>query len=43
MSKKFAKVREYYDKGFWSAEMVKNAVGKWITAEEADIILKTEE
>ncbi|MBO5449820.1 MAG: XkdX family protein [Ruminococcus sp.] len=43
MSKKFSKVKEYYDKGFWSAEMVQNAVGKWITAEEADIILKTEE
>ena len=44
MSRKFEKVKEYYERGFWTAEMVRNAVIKgWITEEEFDIILKTEE
>lgn len=44
MSRKFEKVKEYYERGFWTAEMVRNAVMKgWITEEEFDIILKTEE
>ena len=33
-SKNFDKVKDYYDRGLWSEERVKNAVGKWITAEE---------
>lgn len=38
-SEKFEKVRGYYDAGLWSAAMVRNAVGKWITEEEAAEIL----
>lgn len=39
MSKKFAKVKRYYDEGLWSKAMVANAVVKgWITAEEYEII-----
>lgn len=34
-SKKFEKVKSYYDAGLWNEEMVRNAVIKcWITAEE---------
>lgn len=38
-SKKFGRVKGYYDKGLWTAEMVRNAVGRWITAGEAEEIL----
>lgn len=39
MSKKFTKVKKYYDEGLWSKTMVANAVVKgWITAEEYEII-----
>lgn len=39
MSKKFKKVKNYYDSGFWTIEMVRQAVIKnWITAEEFEII-----
>lgn len=32
---KFEKVKMYYDKGFWTESMVRNAVVKgWITAAE---------
>ena len=34
MSKNFEKVKEYYEKGLWSKARVRNAVGKWITADE---------
>lgn len=34
MSKNFEKVKGYYEKGLWSKTRVRNAVGKWITAEE---------
>lgn len=34
-SKKFAKVKKYYDEGLWTIEMVRNAVVKeWITEAE---------
>ena len=33
-SPNFYKVKDYYDKGRWTIERVRNAVGKWITAEE---------
>jgi len=34
-SPKFNKVKDYFDKGFWNVEMVRNAVVKgWITEEE---------
>lgn len=35
MSKKFLKVKSYFDNGFWNEERVANAVLKgWITVEE---------
>ena len=39
MSKNFKKVKNYYDKGLWSEARVHEAVGKWITAEEYEIIV----
>lgn len=39
-SKKFNKVKNYYDNGLWNAEMVANAVVKgWITADEYEEIV----
>lgn len=38
-SPKFEKVKGYYERSLWNETMVRNAVGKWITAEEADEIL----
>lgn len=38
-SAKFEKVKGYYDRCLWNRQMVMNAVGKWITAEEAEEIL----
>jgi len=39
MSKKFAKVKRYYDSDLWNKTMVADAVKKgWITAEEYQII-----
>lgn len=35
MSEKYEKVKKYYDSGFWTKEMVHNAViKKWITEDE---------
>lgn len=35
MSKKYNLVKKYYDGGFWTKEMVFNAIDKgWITEEE---------
>ena len=39
MSAKYNLVKSYYDRGMWSADRVLAAVGKWITAEEAEEIL----
>ena len=33
-SEHFDLVKDYYNKGYWSKERVKNAVGKWITQKE---------
>ena len=33
-SKNFDKVKNYFDRGMWSIDRVRVAVGKWITAEE---------
>ena len=33
-SKNYNKVKEYYDRGLWSKTRVRNAVGKWISADE---------
>lgn len=41
-SAKFDKVKDYYDNGLWNKQMVLNAVGKWITDEEAEEILNGE-
>lgn len=41
MSPKFELVKRYYDEGLWSAERVRNAVGKWITQEEYELIVNT--
>ncbi len=38
-SKNYYKVLNYYVAKMWSETMVINAIGKWITQEEADIIL----
>ena len=38
MSAKFELVKNYYDSGLWSITRVHNAVGKWITAEEFELI-----
>ena len=37
-SKNFAKVKYYYEEGFWKKFMVRNVVGKWITPEEYEEI-----
>lgn len=42
MSPKFERVRNYYRKGLWTADMVRSAVGRWITADEAEEILSKE-
>ena len=39
MSKNYNKVLNYYNKKLWSKQKVFNAVGKWITAEEYQIIV----
>lgn len=38
-SKRFDKVKKYYDDGLWTEEMVRNAIGRWITEEEAEEIV----
>ena len=42
-SKKFKTVKSYYDKGLWTEAMVSNAVGRWITEEEANEIINGQE
>ena len=42
MSARYNKVKHYYDAGFWTEAMVRNAVGRWITEAEAAEILKAE-
>ena len=39
MSKKYEQVKSYYDNGLWNKHRVYNAVGKWITAEEYEMIV----
>ncbi len=40
MSKHFEKVKDYYDRGLWSVEKVRQAViMKWITEEEFELIV----
>ena len=39
MSRMFDKIKEYYEKGYWSADWVRAAEGKWLTHEEVELIL----
>ena len=39
-SAKFELVKSYYERGMWDASRVRAAVGRWITAEEAEAILQ---
>lgn len=34
MSKNYNKVKQYYDARLWTLGMVRDAVGRWITADE---------
>lgn len=43
MSAKFELVRTYFQRGLWDATRVQNAVGRWITADEAAEILGGDE
>lgn len=43
MSAKFKLVRNYFQRGLWDATRVQNAVGRWITADEAAEILGGDE
>ena len=38
-SSNFAKVKDYYERKLWTAQMVRNAVNRWITTEESQEIL----
>lgn len=38
MSKNYAKVKYFYEHGLWSKQMVKNAVDRWITTEEYELV-----
>lgn len=38
-SKKFQTVKDYYDRNLWTEAMVRNAVGRWITEQEAEEII----
>ena len=31
---KFARVKDYYNRGVWTIDMVRNSFGRWITAEQ---------
>lgn len=42
MSKNFNLVKRNYDNGLWSKNKVYNAVGRWITAEEYELIIGEE-
>ncbi|WP_349944370.1 XkdX family protein [Lacrimispora sp. BS-2] len=42
MSKNFDKVKKFYDSGLWSEEMVRNAVDRWINADEFQEIVGKE-
>lgn len=42
-SSKYETVKRYYEKGLWTVVMVQNAVGRWITEEEAEEIFSGKE
>ena len=37
-SKNFEKVKKYYDNGLWKIKRVRDAVPRWITPEEFELI-----
>lgn len=37
-SRNFDRVKRWFDSGFWNTDMVKNAVGRWITKKEYEEI-----
>ena len=37
-SRNFDKVKSYYERGLWSVLQVSNAVNRWITPEEYELI-----
>ena len=39
-SKHYDMVKQFYDRKLWTETMVNNAVGRWITLEEAQEILR---
>ncbi len=41
-SPRFERVKLYYERGLWTEAMVRNAVGRWITQEEAAEILEVQ-
>jgi hypothetical protein len=40
-SKNYEKVLDYYTRGLWTAQRVLAAIGKWITEEESQEILQS--
>ena len=43
LSPNYAKVKRHFEEGLWTAAMVQQAVSRWITAEEAERILRGEQ
>ena len=42
-SAKFERIKGYFNTSMWNETMVRNAVGRWISAEEAEQILSGKE
>ena len=42
-SAKFERIKGYFNTSMWNETMVRNAVGRWISEEEAEQILSGEE
>lgn len=40
MSKMFNKIKYWYEEGYWTEVMVREAEGKWLTKEEVEQILR---
>lgn len=43
MSRMYEKIKKYYQEGIWSKEWVRDAEGRWLTAEEVEEILNSKE
>ncbi len=37
---RYETVKTYYDRGLWTEQMVKNAVGRWITEDQYNTIVQ---